>query len=93
MYISHPRSAVAIVTFVYIKILLQRLCYRIRSLSVRLKITVNMQKLWLSSPALGICIPNLGYLLASNNLAKIDNLEKYFYRPRDQSLGHLPSKY
>ena len=29
-----------------------------------------MQQLWLSSPALGTCIPNLGRFKASNNLVK-----------------------
>ena len=37
-----------------------------------------MQQLWLSYPALGICIPNLGSFKASNNLVKIDTLENPF---------------
>ena len=37
-----------------------------------------MQQLRLSSPALGSCIPNLGYFLASNNLVKSENLENTF---------------
>ena len=45
-----------------------------------------MQQIWLSSPALGSCIPNLGRFLASNNLVKIDNLEQYFYGPIDHPL-------
>ena len=40
--------------------------------------TVNMQRLWLSSPALGSCIPNLGRFLAINSLVKIDYLENTF---------------
>ena len=87
-----PRSAVAIVTFVQIKVLLQRLYNRIRGCSIRLKITVNMQQLWLSSPVFGSYLSNLGLFLASNNLVKIDNLEKSFYVQRDHPLGHLPSK-
>ena len=51
-----------------------------------------MRQLWLLSTALGICIPNLGHFLESNNLAKIDNLEKYFYGMIDHPLGHLPYK-
>ena len=37
-----------------------------------------MQQLWLSSPELGGCIPNLGSFLAIHNLSKIDNLENPF---------------
>ena len=48
-----------------------------------------MRQLWLLSPALGSCMTNLGRFLASNNLAKIDNLEKTFYGPRDHLLRHL----
>ena len=51
-----------------------------------------MQQLWLSSPALGSCIPNLGRFLASNNLAKMENLEKSFYGTGDHPLGYLESK-
>ena len=43
-----------------------------------------MRPLWLSSPALGSCITNLGHLLASNHLAKIYNLTKSSYGPRYQ---------
>ena len=32
---------------------------------------------------LGSCPPNLEQFLARNNLAKIENLEKSFYRPKD----------
>ena len=35
-----------------------------------------MLQLWLSYPALGSCIPNLGHFSASNNLPKIDNFGK-----------------
>ena len=52
-----------------------------------------MQQLWLSYPALGSYIPNLGRLLASDNLVKMDSLEKSRYGMRDNSLGHMPSKY
>ena len=47
-----------------------------------------MQQLWLSSPelALGSCIPNLGWFLASNNLAKTENLKKSSYGSRDHPL-------
>ena len=41
-----------------------------------------MRQLWFSSPSLGTCIHNLGRFLASNKLAKVDNLEKSFYEPR-----------
>ena len=37
-----------------------------------------MRQLWLSSPALGSCITNLGRFLASNNLAKSDSLDNPF---------------
>ena len=52
-----------------------------------------MQQLWLSSPALGSCIPNLGHFFASNNLAEMGNLAKSFYGLRDPPLEHLSSKY
>ena len=32
-----------------------------------------MQQLWLSSPALGSCLPSLGRFKASNNLVKLTN--------------------
>ena len=48
-----------------------------------------MRQLWLSSPSLGGCIPNLGHFKASDNLAKIENLAKPLYGPRDHPLGHL----
>ena len=35
-----------------------------------------MQQLWFLSPEFGICIPNLGLFLASDNLVKIDSLVK-----------------
>ena len=46
-----------------------------------------MQQLWLSSPALGSCIPNLGRFLASKNSSKIDDMEKSFYWPIYHPLG------
>ena len=39
-----------------------------------------MRQLWLSSPELGICTPNLGRFKSGNNLAKIENLETSFER-------------
>ena len=89
---THTRSAVAFVTLVYIKVILYILNYRIRICSILLKITVNMRQLWLSSPASGSCIPNLGRFLASNNLSKINNMEKYFCGPIYYPLLHLPYK-
>ena len=37
-----------------------------------------MRQIWLSSTERGICIPNLGRFLVSNNLVKIDNLGGIF---------------
>ena len=34
-----------------------------------------------------------GDILESNNLSKIENLEKYFYVPRDHLIGHISYKY
>ena len=52
-----------------------------------------MRQIWLSYLALGSYIPNLGRFLASNNLAKMENMEKYFHGPRDHPLGHMTYKY
>ena len=49
---AHPQSAVEIITFVYIKVLMYKLYYRLCSCSIWLKITINMQQLWLSSTEL-----------------------------------------
>ena len=68
---SHTRINVAIVTLIFIKVLLYILYYRICSCSIRLKRTVIMWRLWLSSPALGSCIPNLGYFLASSTYSEL----------------------
>ena len=41
--------------------------------------TINVQQPFLSHPALGSCIPDLGHFFAINNWAKMENLVKYFY--------------
>ena len=41
---------------------------------------------------IGTWIPNLRHLKLSNNLAKIDNLAKYFYNSREHIVGHLKYK-
>ena len=52
-----------------------------------------MRQLWLSYPALGSYIPNLGYFFASNNLNKMETLGKSLYVPRYHPFGHVTSKY
>ena len=67
---AHLHSDLEIDTFIYNKVPLYRLYFETRNQKNQLKRTVNMRQLWLPYPALGICIPNLGHFLASNNLTK-----------------------
>ena len=78
-------SDVELNIFVYNKLPLYILYYLIRNNSILLTRNVNMRQLWLSSPALGSWIPNLGRFLASNKLTKIHYLVNNFIGKRSPS--------